>query len=197
FFDFATSETTATMIQDFLDVSQSFAANNCQLLEGSYASPGAVLCDPKSGRVVNLDIARLANERGRYAIAAVRPLLASAGIEIGHIEERITADSYGVTLDGVDHEYFRLRKGRPAMQGGEHEINSARYVLYETCKLLNKVLKQKQNTARIATLEELQTRITSRMRLAFVLLDDELSYLFMWSPVVHNYCGPVRPDVFK
>ncbi len=185
------------MIGDFLEASQDFAANKWQLLEGPFASPGAVLCDPISGRVVNLDIARLANERGGYAIAAIRPLLASVGIEFGIAEEQIAADSYGVTLEGISHHYFRLRKGRPTLQGGEHEINAARYVLYETCKLLNKVLKQRQKAERIATLEELRASFNVQMRLALVLLDDELSYLFMWSPVVHNYCRPMRPDVFR
>ena len=163
---------------------------------GRFASPGSVLCNPISGRVVNLDIARLAKERGRYAIASVRPLLASVGIELGIVEEQIAADSYGVTVEDINHHYFRLRKGHPSLQGGEHEINAGRYVLYETCKLLNKVLKQRQKAERIATLEELQTSFTAQMRLALVLLDDELSYLFMWSPAVHNYCRPTRPDVF-
>jgi SMI1 / KNR4 family (SUKH-1) len=194
FFDFVSPQTRAAIVRDFLDVSKSFAANNGQLLKGKYASPGAVLCDPRSGRVVNLDIARLAKERGRYAIRSVRPLLASARIEIGKIKEQIATDSYGITLEGVHHEYFGLRKGCPSLPGGEHKINAARYVLYETCKLLNKVLKQKKNVARVATLEE--HRDMSPMRLAFVLLDDELSHLFMWSQAVHNYCRPMRPDVF-
>ena len=129
---------------------------------GRFASPGSVLCNPISGRVVNLDIARLAKERGRYAIASVRPLLASVGIELGIVEEQIAADSYGVTVEDINHHYFRLRKGHPSLQGGEHEINAGRYVLYETCKLLNKVLKQRQKAERIATLEELQTSFTAR-----------------------------------
>ena len=54
------------------------------------------------------------------------------GIEIGTIEEQVEADSYGVALEGISHRYFRLRKGRPSFQGGEVEINAARYVLYET-----------------------------------------------------------------
>ena len=126
----------------------------------------------------------------------MRPLLASVGIELGPLEERITANSYGVTLEGITHDYFRLRKGCPALQGGDLEINAARYVHYETGKLLNKLLKQKQSSARIATLEERQTLLSAQMRLAFVLLDDDLSYLFMWSWAVHNYCRPMRPDVF-
>jgi hypothetical protein len=196
FFNFVSDDVRASMIRDFYAVSQAFADSKWQPIEGPFASPGAVLLDPKSGRVVNLDMARLAEERGRYAIAAVRPLLASAGIELGPLEERITANSYGVTLEGMTHDYFRLRKGRPALAGGDHEINAARYVLYETGKLLNKLLKQKQNSARISTLEEYPTQLTAQMRLAFVLLDDELSYLFMWSGAVHNYCRPMRPDVF-
>jgi hypothetical protein len=123
--------------------------------------------------------------------------MASVGIEFGTLEEQLTADSYGVTLEGVNHRYFRLRKGHPSLHGGEHEINAARYVLYETCKLLNKILKQRQRAERFATLEELQTSFDVRMRLSLVLLDDGLSYLFMWSPAVHNYCRPMRPDVFK
>ena len=31
-------------------------------------------------------------------------------------------------------------------------------------------------------------------RCAFVLLDDDLSYLLMWSPLIHSY-HPLRPDV--
>jgi hypothetical protein len=197
FFELMPVDAKEKMIRDFLEVSRDFTANKWQLLEGPFASPGAVLCDPISGRVVNLDIARLATERGRYAIAAVRPLLASVGIEFGTVEELVAADSYSVTLEGVNHHYFRLRKGHPSLQGGEHEINAAGYVLYETGKLLNKVLKQRQKAERIATLEELQTSFSTRMRLSLVLLDDELSYLFMWSPAVHNYCRPMRPDVFR
>ncbi len=196
FFKLMPAEAREIMIRDFLEVPQAFAAKKWQLLEGRFASPGAVLCDPRSGRVVNLDIARLANERGGYAIASVRPLLASVGIELGVAKEQTAADSYGVTLEDIDHHYFRLRKGHPSLQGGEHEINAARYVLYETCNLLNKVLTQRQKAERIATLEELQTSFTMQMRLALVLLDDEMSYLFMWSPAVHNYCRPTRPDWF-
>jgi len=197
FFSLMPVDAKEKMIGNFLEVSQHFTANKQQLLEGPFASPGAVLCDPVSGRVVNLDVARLAIERGRYAIAAIRPLMASVGIEFGTVEEQVTADSYGVTLEGVNHRYFRLRKGHPSLQGGEREINAARYVLYETCKLLNKVLKQRQRAERIATLEELQNIFEARIRLSLVLLDDELSYLMMWSPAVDNYCRPMRPDVFK
>ena len=75
-------------------------------------------------------------------------------------------------------------------------LNAAGFVLHETCKLLNKVLKQRQKAERIATLEELQSSFPTQMRLALVLLDDQLSYLIMWSPPVHNYCRPMRPDVF-
>lgn len=195
FFDFVSEDVRASIIQDFYEVSKAFRDNNQRHLDGPFASPGAVLLDPKSGRIVNLDMARLAEERGRYAIAAVRPLLASVGIELGPLEERITANSYGVTLEGITHDYFRLRKGRPALEGGDLEINAARYVLYETGKLLNKLLKQKQNSARISVLEEHQTLLTAQTRLAFVLLDDELSYLFMWSEAVHNYCRPMRAPV--
>ena len=163
FFELMPADAKEKMIQDFLEVSQDFTANKWQLLEGPFASPGDVLCDPISGRVVNFDIARLAIERGRYAIAAVRPLMASVGIEFGTVEELVAADSYSVTLEGVNHRYFRLRKGRPSLRGGEHEINAARYVLYETCKLLNKVLKQRQRAERIATLEELQTSFTAQI----------------------------------
>lgn len=185
------------MIRDFDEVSKAFADNNGQLIEGPFASPGAVLLDPKSGRVVNLNEARLAADRGRYAIDMVRPLLVSAKIEIGPIEEKVTAESYGVKLEGITHEYFRIRKGHPALPGGEHESNAARYVLYETTKLLNKILIERRNAARIATLEELENSFTAQTRLAFVLLDDDLSYLFMWSPAVPNYCRPMRPDVFR
>jgi SMI1 / KNR4 family (SUKH-1) len=196
FFDFVSDDARANMIRDFHEVSKAFRDNNQRHLEGPFASPGAALLDPKSGRVVDLDMARLAEERGGYAIGAARPLLASAGIELGPIEERTTASSYGVTLEGIPHDYFRLRKGHPALQGGDLEINAARYVLYETAKALNKVFKQRQNSARIATLEEHQAFLSGPTRLAFVLLDDELSYLLMWTPLVHNYCRPMGPDVF-
>ena len=197
FFKFMAGDAMEKMIGDFLEVSQKFAANKWQLLDGPFASPGAVVCDPRSGRVVDLDIGRLVNERGRYAIAVVRPLLSSVGIELGTVNEEVTADSYGVSLEGISHRYFRLRKGHPALLGGEHEINAARYTLYETCKLLNKVLRKRQKAERMATLEELQASIDMRFRLSLVLLDDELSYLMMWSPAVHNYCRPTRPDVLS
>ncbi len=196
FFNFVSDDVRASMLRDFYAVSQAFADSKWQPVEGPFASPGAVLLNPNSGRVVDLDTARLAEERGRYAIAAVRPLLASVGIELGPLEERITANSYGVTLEGTTHDYFRLRKGRPALAGGDHEINAARYVLYETGKLLNKLLKQKQNSARISTLEEYPTQLNAQMRLAFVLLDDELSYLFMWSGVSTIIVVPCGPTCF-
>jgi hypothetical protein len=69
--------------------------------------------------------------------------------------------------------------------------------MYGTAKLLNQVLKQRGCSERIATLEELQTTFSGEMRLALVLLDDDLSYLLMWSPVIRNYCRPMRPDVFR
>jgi hypothetical protein len=197
YFRFVSADTTARMIREFLTVYESFRRNNMQLLAGPFPSPGAVILCEESGRVVNLDESRLAEERGGYAIAKTRSLLALAGIELGDPLETTTADSYSVRLEGVTHDYFRLRKGRPALPGGEHQSNVARYVMYGTVKLLNKVLKERACVERIASLEELRADFSEEMRLALVLLDDDLCYLLMWSPVIHNYCRPMRPDVFR
>jgi hypothetical protein len=197
YFRFVSGDTAACMIREFQAVYESFRSNKWQLLYGPFPSPGAAILREDSGRVVNLEAARLAKERGGYAIAKTRPLLAAAGIDLGPADETITADSYSVRIEGITHKYFGLRKGRPALLGGEHQGNAARYVIDETAKLLNKVLKQRGCAERIATLAELRTRLSAETRLALVLLDDDLSYLLMWSPVIHNYCRPMRPDVFR
>ena len=69
--------------------------------------------------------------------------------------------------------------------------------MYETVKLVNQVLQRRGSNERLATLEELQSEeferpLTAQMRLAFVLLDDDLAYLLMWTPAIHNYCRPLR-----
>jgi hypothetical protein len=117
-------------------------------------------------------------------------------------EELITPESYGVRLGDVTHEFFRIRKGRPAVSSGDDPFNAARYVMYETVKLVNQVLQRRGSNERLSTLEELQSEeferpATGQMRLAFVLLDDDLAYLLMWTPAIHNYCRPLRPDVFR
>ena len=115
--------------------------------------------------------------------------------EMAQSEQRLQPLEGQLHLPATTVHFEHRGGGEFLLQGGEHEINAARYVLYETCKLLNKVFKQRQGTERLATLDELRTSFTPQMRFALVLLDDELSYLFMWSPAVHNYCRPERPDV--
>jgi hypothetical protein len=197
YFKYCSPEAQGRMVANFLATHEEFQRGRWQLLPGEFASPGAALLGADSGRVVDLDQGRLARERARYALAAARPLLGAAGVEIGAPKELVSSDSYGVRLDGVTHEFFRLRNGRPALQGGEHEVNAARYVLDETTKLLNKVLNARGRAERTASLAELREQFEPRTRLAMVLLDDDLSYLMMWSPVIHNYCRPMRPDVFS
>jgi len=196
FFKYASLATSEKMVREFLLVHKQFNENQYRMVDGPYASPGAVILQEESGRVVNLSAKHLTANRGLYALKMARQLLASAGIELGVPEEIVSNDSYRVRLEGIEHEYFRLRNGMPTKSGG-NEFNIARFVLYETAKLLNKVLKQRKHKARISTLEELQTQLTGKFRLAMVLLDDDLSYLLQWTPVIHNYCRPVRPDVFR
>jgi hypothetical protein len=202
YFRFAPSETEARMIENFRRVSEEFERKNQIILDGPYASPGAAILGKESGRVVELDPTRLATERGRYALAAVRQLLTVAGIELEPEEELITPEAYGVRLGDITHEFFRIRKGRPAVSGGDDPFNAARYVMYESVKLVNQILQMRESKERLATLEELQSEglerpSTAQMRLAFVLLDDDLAYLLMWTPAIHNYCRPLRPDVIR
>ncbi len=190
------------MIENFRRVSEEFERKNQIILDGPYGSPGAAILGKESGRVAELDPTRLAAERGRYALAAVRQLLTVADIELEPEEELITPESYGVRLGDVTHEFFRIRKGRPALSGGDDPFNAARYVMYETVKLVNQVLQRRGSSERLATLEERHSEeferpLTAQMCLAFVLLDDDLAYLLMWTPVIHNYCRPMRPDLFR
>ena len=116
YFRFAASETEAHMIENFRRVSEEFERNNQNIFDGPYASPGAAILGKESGRVVELDPTRLATERGRYALAAVRQLLTVAAIELEPEEELITAESYGVRLGDLTHEFFRMHRVGPRSQ---------------------------------------------------------------------------------
>ena len=152
------------------------------------------------GRVIDLDTGRLTVERGRYAGAMARSLIARAGVELGMVEEVRSPDAYAVRLEGITQDFFRLRdNGRPAIQHGDDDRTVAGEVAGRTVTLVNKALRRRGAAERLAFLDEsLPSEPPGRRlgcRRAFVLLDHPLSYLLMWSPVIHNYCRPSRPDV--
>ncbi len=120
-------------------------------------------------------------------------MLAATGIELAPLEELRSGDIYAARLEGVEHEFFAIKNGHPHREGGDVPINAVRYFLYEIAKLLTKVFASGKSPERVATLEEMGNSGISR--LAFVLLDDDLSYLMQWSPLLQN-CRPMRPDVW-
>lgn len=191
FFRFVSTERAAEMIADYLETKSRFKGAP---LPGRFASPGAAILTDDCGRVARLDSERLARERGAYAIAAARPLLARAGVELGQLREEDTKGSYSVELEGVSREFFRVRKGKPAIPGGEHAVNVAMAVIQETATLVNRVLVAKRRRERFATMMEMSSLIGGVVP-ALVMLDEEMAYLMMWSPAIHNYCRPTRGDV--
>jgi hypothetical protein len=199
FFSACTPAVACRIRAEFLALARAAGADPYFVYSGKGDSPGKALFVEETGRVARLDEARLAEERAAYAIARIRPVLAAvAGAELGSPEERVTPDAYAVRLDDVDHTFFRLKNGAPAIAGGEHRVNAARYVMYETTKLVNRWLAAHGHEARIATIEALDKSadsIETRFDFSFVVVNDELSYLFMWSTVLDNYCRATRPDV--
>jgi hypothetical protein len=191
YFRFVSTERAAEMIADYLETKSRFRG---ALLPGRFASPGAAILTDDCGRVVRLDIERLARERGAYAIAAARSLVARAGVELGPVREVETEDGYSAELEGISREFFRMREGKPAIRGGEHAVTVAMAVIREAATLLNQVLQAKRRRERFATIMEMSS-VLGGVGPALVMLDDELAYLMMWSPAIHNYCRPIRVDV--
>jgi hypothetical protein len=206
FFRYATEDVAARIERDYLATFAACKQEPYKLLKGPFPSPGSALFVPDTGRVVHLEVGRLANERATYAIAMMRPLLAKAGIELEVVEELVTPDRYSARLEGITHDFLRLRNGLPTGAGSQHEGNVAMWVCNEAVKLVNKVLKQRSVPERISSQREYLGTVTivkfrgkslrvQDPRDAFVLLDDPMSYLVMWSGMIGNGCRPLRPDV--
>ena len=196
YFRYCPPDTASTIRYQFLELATTALADKTAVSTGKIPSPGCALFSKTSGRVVSVDPDELNRSQAPYAMSRLRPLLAATGIELAPVEEMGSDQLYAARMEGVEHIFFELRNGHPHIEGGNVPINAARYLLYETAKLATKVLRKRKNPARIATLEQMdpaQSRIT---RLAFVLLDDELSYLIQWSPLLDNFCRPLRPDVW-
>jgi len=195
FFKHTTAETAERIAREFFAKCQESKLLREQRLPGNYYySPGAAILTEECGRLARLECGRLASERAGYGLEVARRLLATAGVELAQGREIISEGAYGAMLEGIQQEFFRLRKGHPAKMGGEHEVNAARYVLYECAKLVNRVLERRGCEERIATLEQ---HGGPGDGLAFVMLNDELSYLFMWSGAIDNFCRPMRGDAFR
>jgi hypothetical protein len=194
YFKYCAPERAASMKQEFLATSDKVARRAKNRMHTMDLSPGRALFVPDSGRVVDLDISGVVSGRGAYCAERLRPLMSLAGIDVGPGEEVRSNDRYAMRLAGVEHEFFKIRNGKVRMPGAEHPINLARYVMYGAAKLACKALRAKGSSQRIATLEDMNDGVIDR--LAFVLLDDELSYLVMWSAALDNYCRPMRADVF-
>jgi hypothetical protein len=207
FFRYTTADVAARIERDYLATCAASSQEPYKLLKGPFPSPGSALFVPDTGRVVHFEVARMAKERAPYAVGMMRPLLAKAGVELGAVEELVTQDCYAARLEGVTRDLLRLRNGLPTGAGSHHEGNVATWVSSEAVTLVNQVLKQRGIPERIAWQQEsLRTHTVAEFkgksfkvrdqRNAFVLLDDPLSYLVMWSAGMANrYCHPLRPDV--
>lgn len=207
FFRYATEDVAARIERDYLATCAAYRQEPYKLLKGPFPSPGSALFVPDTGRVVHFEVGRMANERAPYAVGTMRPLLAKAGVELGAVEQLVTQDRYAARMEGITHDLLRLRNGLPTGAGSQHEGNVATWVSSEAVTLLNKVLKQRGVPERIAwqreslgtyTIAEFKGKSfkAGDYRHAFVLLDDPLSYLVMWSSGMANrYCHPLRPDV--
>jgi hypothetical protein len=192
YFRFVDSARAHEMIADYVKIRAVFKG---VLLPGPFPSPGATILTDDCGRVVRLDAESIANGRGRAAVAAVRPLLARAGVELGAVREIVIEKSYSLEVEGLPREFFRLRDGRPVMQNGDHALTVACAVIDETATLLNVVLGAKGRAERIATMTETRSE-SGGLIPAMVMLDsDEMAYLMMWSGSTHDFCKPRRPDL--
>lgn len=196
FFKYAGAQAAEQMEREFFANSEANKLREGRRTRG-YSSPGAAILTEACGRIARLDCARLATERARYGLEVARGLLATAGVELAQAQEVSGDGVYGAQLEGIHQQFFRLRNGHPAKLGGEHEVNAARYVMYECAKLVNRVLQRRDRDERIATLEQWHDDKGPGEGLAFVMLDDELSYLFMWSGAIDNFCRPMRGDAFR
>src|ERR1043165_1861495 len=116
-----------------------------------------------------------------------RTPVGAAGVELGPVREVETEDGYSAELEGISREFFRMREGKPAIRGGEHAVTVAMAVIREAATLLNQVLQAKRRRERFATIMEMSS-VLGGVGPALVMLDDELAYLMMWSPAIHNYC---------
>ena len=196
YFRYCPPDTASGIRYQFLELATTALADKTAVPQGRIPSPGCGLFTRSSGRVAVLDPDELNRSRAPYAMSRLRPLLAATGIEFAPLEEIRTNDVYGARMEGIEHEFFRLKDNHPYIEGGHVPLNAARYLMYETAKLTTKVLRKRKSPARIATLEQINPLEGKITRLAFVLLDDALSYLIQWSPLLDNFCRPLRPDVW-
>ncbi len=195
FFRYSPPEKAAQVRHAFLTLATAIKQDPTGAVGGRLASPGTALFTNSTRRVAAVDPEELLRGRAAYALSRLRPILAATGIELAPVEELGTSDLYVAKLEGVEHEFFALVDGQPAREGGLVPINAARFYMEETAKLVTKVLRKRKSPERVATLQEM-TKSSGVTRLALVLLDDELSYLIQWSPLLDNFCRPIRPDVW-
>jgi hypothetical protein len=196
YFRYCPPDTASGIRYQFLDLATTAQQDKTAVSSARITSPGCALFTKNCGRVVMIDADELNRGRAPYAMSRLRPLLAATGIEFAPLEEIRAGDIYAARMEGIEHQFFRIKDNHPYIEGGHVPINAARYLMYETAKLTTKVLRKRKSPARIATMEQIspvEGRIT---KLAFVLLDDELSYLIQWSPLLDNFCRPLRPDVW-
>ncbi len=196
YFRYCPPDNASTIRFQFLEHATAAQQDATAVSSGRVPPPGCALFTRSSGRVAVVDPDELNRARAPHAMSRLRPLLAATGIELAPLEETRGADVYGARMEGIEHEFFRLKDNHPHIEGGHVPINAARYLMYETAKLTTKVLRKRKSPARIATLEQMSPARDKITRLGFVLLDDELSYLIQWSPLLDNFCRPLRPDVW-
>lgn len=190
FFEYCPPATAASIRAAYLsvaDVDRALALNR-------HPSPGEMLFTPACGRVIDLDIGELLRGGAKYGFDMLRPMFAAAGVAVGAAEELQEDHRYAARVDGVEQEFYKLKKGRPALPGSEHAENAARYMLYGVAKLACKVLTAHGSDERVATLERMSP-LCGLTGLSVVLLTDELSYEILWSGAINNFCRPMRVDV--